>query len=216
MVRLLILLILLGSQVDAGAWPRKKREGFLSFSVTAYDPKPGGTSAGYASLYTEYGVRKDLTLGLDLGSSEFGDHKAIAFLVTPISKKGDTTKVSFELGIGITNGKFVIRPGLAFGKGFEFIGKNGWFSIETRSEILATNASSKLASDITLGLSASDSSKVILQLQSGGSLASPDFLRLAPSFVYEYLAGRHIELGATAGIKNADAFGLKLGIWRAF
>lgn len=229
---LLLLTLMLPDLAQAGPWLRTEGEKFLSFSLLFEDVDERGSANGYASLYGEYGATPNLTLGVDIGTNEDGDFNAFAFALLPISR--DRIKVAFEIGAGLvgragtlrsdlSGGSFsavtsalAVRPGLSIGTGFTAMGTDGWFAIDTRGEFMVEDGDAALASDITLGLKPRPRTKVILQLQQGGPMSDPDYMRFAPSVVWEVRPGRHLELGATAGLKNAEAYGFKLGFWRQF
>ena len=229
---LLLLALMLPDLAQAGPWLRAEGEKFLSFSLLLEDVDESGSANGYASLYGEYGATPNLTLGVDIGTNEDGVFNAFAFALLPISQ--DRIKIAFEIGAGLveragtlrsdlSNGSFgavtsalAVRPGLSIGTGFSAMGTEGWFAIDTRGEIMVEDGDAALASDITLGLKPRARTKVILQLQQGGPMSDPDYMRFAPSVVWEVGPGRHLELGATAGLKNAEAYGIKLGFWRRF
>lgn len=216
MLRLIFLLLLMAGPLQAGPWLREKGAGFLSFSTIQKKAERLTDPLAYMSLYAEYGLRESLTLGLDLGGDDLGKYKAILFALRPIRTLGDQTRLTAEFGLGVVNDNFVLRPGVALGRGFQTFGKPGWLSLEMRAEMTPELKSFELGTDLTLGLSPWERGKVIFQVQSGGTMADPDYLRVAPSFVYEIKPGRHLEIGATAGLKNTEKYGIKLGVWRSF
>lgn len=211
---LTLLALMLPCLAQAGPWLRGEGEGFLSYSLTLEEVDETAASDGYASVFAEYGVTPNLTLGIDLGTDENGFFTAFAFALLPLSR--DQIKVAFEMGAGVIDGDAALRPGLSLGTGFTAMGRPGWFTIDARGEIMADDGDATFSSDLTLGITPRPSTKLILQLQQGGPMSDPDYMRLAPSIVWETGPGRHLELGATAGLKNAEAYGIKLGFWRSF
>ncbi|QYX55872.1 hypothetical protein K1T73_12420 [Roseovarius sp. SCSIO 43702] len=216
MWRIFLLLIFLAGHAQAGAWLRPEGAGFLSFSTHLKKPETLTDPAMYSAIYAEYGAKPRLTLGIDAGYDDLGQYKAFAFLVRPIERRGDTWRLSYELGLGAINSDLALRPGLAIGRGFAIGETPGWVSVESRAEIVPGDGAVTLATDVTLGLSPWDRSKLILQLQAGGTLESPPWLRIAPSYVRRMKKGRHLEIGVTAGLSNAESFGVKFGVWREF
>ncbi len=91
---------------------------------------------------------------------------------------------------------------------------NGWWSVDTRARLTTDDIS--LAIDTTVGLKLPSETMLIGQLQHGGPIADPDFLRLSGSVVWPISAGRHIEVGLTTGLMSAEDFGVRLGMWRSF
>jgi hypothetical protein len=195
--------------VVAGAWLRAEAHGFLSWTVKVQD---GAAATTYSTIYGEYGINPDLTIGLDLGSDEGGDHKALAFVLMPLSREG--LHIAFELAAGTLERGAAIRPGVSVGRGLNWGGLSGWWNIDTRARITQDNTA--LAIDATLGINLWAETKLIGQIQEGGFLADPDFLRLAGSVVWQVAQGQHFEIGLTTALKDAEDFGLKLGMWRSF
>ncbi len=216
MLRALILLLLVPGQALAGPWLRDVGRGFLSYSVTLEDVEKSGETNSYGAVYAEYGVRRNLTLGLDLGAGEQGYSKAIAFAVLPLTPQTQDTRISAEFGLGTVQDNAIIRPGIAIGRSFEFLDRFGWMSIETRAEIGIQSGDVALSTDLTLGYNTGLRSKWMMQLQHGGTMADPDYMRLVPSVVIKTHPGRHLEFGVTAGVWNTTALGVKLGIWQEF
>ena len=213
---LLLVLVMLPGAVFAGPWLRDEGAGFLSFSSTIEEAKEPGAADTFTTLYGEYGLRPKLTLGVDMGVDELGFYKAIAFAVMPVTQLSSERKISLEFGVGTTDGAPVMRPGFAIGHGVSFNGMSGWMSFETRAEIQIWDADLAISTDVTFGLNATKQTKWIFQLQQGGAMSDPDYLRFAPSVVVQTGNGRHLELGMTAGVQNASAVGLKIGLWHEF
>jgi len=216
MLRTTIMMVLLAGQALAGPWPREKGRTFLAVAGFAEAPETGQSVTGYATVYAEYGLTDTVTVGLDLGSDEDATEKIIGFLRVPLIPADRSLKFALELGAGRLDGGGVVRPGMSLGHGLKMFGRNGWFAIDTRGEVFVDGGATNASGDVTLGLSATEKTKVILQLQGGTSAFDDTFLRLAPSMIREFAPGRHIEFGITAGLKDAADFGIKLGSWLEF
>ncbi|MEB8385917.1 hypothetical protein OO012_01640 [Rhodobacteraceae bacterium KMM 6894] len=197
----------------AGAWLRDEGAAFLSFSITLEEPQDWGAPDGYGAFYGEYGLTPDLTLGLDLGTDESGKSKAFAFAVLPFKRDG--MLINFEIGAGVDDGDPALRPGVSIGRPITLAGLGGWFNVDTRATITQGH-DPVFASDITLGLITSKRTKMFVQLQQGGPMSDPDWLRVASSVIWQMTPDRHLELGVTTGITGAESLGLKLGIWQEF
>lgn len=193
----------------AGPWLRAPGEGFLSWSVKILDD---ADAKGYSTFYAEYGANPDLTVGLDLGSDDGGEAKALAFVIMPLSR--GPLHMTFQLAAGMIDDGPAFRPGISVGRPLTLAGLGGWWSIDTHAAIL--EGSTELAIDATLGLKPWDGTMLIAQLQHGGALAQPDTIRLTGSVVWEVQPGHHIEVGLTSGLKNGEDFGVKIGTWRNF
>ncbi|MEI4260244.1 hypothetical protein [Roseovarius sp. D0-M9] len=206
---LLAALTLAPAPAAAGPWLRGAGEGFLSWTVKVQDDDD---AKWYGTLYTEYGINPDLTVGLDLGSDEDGGHKALAFVLMPVSREG--LHVAFELGAGTLDDGAALRPGLSVGRGLDWGQFGGWWALDTRLQI--TGGATDLAIDATLGVTLWEGTMVIGQLQEGGPLTDPDFLRGTASVVWQSAPGHHIEVGLSTALKDAEDFGLKIGMWHSF
>lgn len=206
---------LLAIPAGAGPWPRGKGETFLSFSGQAEEPDAAGRVKIVFSSYAEHGLTPRLTLGLDL----FGDgtrmSKAIAFLRRPLLQERQEWKLAGEVGLGQVDGLNVLRPGLSLGRGVRILGRHGWITLDTRAVLLMDHVRVWEA-DLTLGLSAMDRLKLIVQLQGGAPDAGRAHLRVAPSAVWRFGPGRHLELGVSTGLDGHTPDGLKLGMWLEF
>ncbi|MFD0858550.1 hypothetical protein [Roseovarius aquimarinus] len=193
----------------AGAWLRAEGTGFASWTVKVQDDE---SATAYSTLFAEYGLNPDLTVGLDLGSDEEGEHKALAFVRVPLSREG--LHVAFELGAGALDEGAALRPGISVGKGLDLAGLGGWWNLDTRAEL--TQGGTELAIDATLGVAPWEGTKLITQLQQGGPLADPDFIRLEGAAVWQVAPGRLLEVGLTTALKDSEDFGVKFGIWHEF
>lgn len=216
MLRALVLILLLPTPCLAGAWLREPGSTFLSYSVTLEDPGDSGRSVGFGGLYLEHGLHPTLTMGLDAGTDEFGHTKLIGFGVIPLSDPEAATRLTAEIGFGMLDERAVLRPGLSIGRGLTLAGRPGWISLDARVGLQLDAGNSTLSTDLTLGVEITARSRVIVQLQQGGPMDDPDFIRIVPSVVFERGPGHHLEIGATAGLKSAPDAGLKLAIWRTF
>lgn len=205
----LALICALPAPLCAGAWLRGVGDGFLSWGVKVQDHDDTKT---YSTVYAEYGINPDLTLGVDLGSDEAGGHKALAFVRMPLSR--ERLHVAFELGAGVLGERPAIRPGLSLGQGLTFGERNGWFNIDTRANVAGEHVS--VAIDTTIGLHVGADTMLIGQLQQGGPMGDPDFLRLTGSVVWRISPHRQLEVGMSRGLINAEDFGIELGLWREF
>ncbi len=213
MLRVIAMLVITAVQAHAGAWPREKGQAFLAYSVEVDTEFP---YRAYSAIYGEYGVTEKLTLGIDLGGDDTVSSKAFAFVRYPGKTTHGGFKTAWELGIGLAEGDFAFRPGIAYGRGIKWGQIDGWVGLETRSIIFSNFQSGTFEADATLGLSITKRSKFIFQIQSGVPPLESAYMRVAPSLVLEQRPGRHLEIGAAAGIMGTDEFKLKIGTWRQF
>lgn len=193
----------------SGAWLRGEGEGFASWSVKVQDDD---NAKGYSTLYLEYGMTRDLTAGLDIGSDDTGDYKALAFVLMPISRA--ELHVAFQLAAGTIDDDPAFRPGISVGRGLSIGGMDGWANLDLRAAV--TPGDTELCIDATLGLTLWEGTKTIWQVQHGGNLKDPDFLRAEAAVVWQVAPDTNLEVGVSTALIDAEDFGLKLGIWRSF
>jgi len=216
--RLLVILAILpwlATAVHAGAWMRAKGEGFLSLSGTVEEPDEFGLYRQSFGLYAEYGATDRLTLGVDLGGDMLRMSKALAFLRWPLRDPGRETKIALEIGAGQVERENALRPALSVGRGFALGTRHGWLNVDTRAIVFESGAIA-WETELTAGLSVSERIKVIAQVQAGIPVRGRDYLRLAPSAVYEMRPGTHLEFGVTEPLSGGGKRGVKLGLWRTF
>lgn len=211
----LMILPWLAAMATAGAWPRDKGQVFAVLSGQIEGPDEFGFYRQSGTLYAEYGVTGQLTLGVDLGGDALRMNKAIAFLRWPLGRVDRPLKLAVELGAGQVEEKNALRPGLSLGRGFTLGGRQGWLALDSRA-VLFGGRDVALESDITFGLSIRRRTKVILQFQTGRPDAGDPYARFAPSLVYETEPGQQIELGVITPITGGGDNGIRLGLWRRF
>jgi hypothetical protein len=209
----LIALPWLAVTAQAGAWPREKDEGFLSFSSQFAERDETGINRQSFAAYAEYGATARLTLGLDISGDALRMSKAIAFARWPLGRADRPLKIGLEIGAGQIEEQTALRPGLSLGRGFALGNRSGWLNADLRA-ILGGGAA--FETDLTAGLALGPRLLGIVQLQAGAPESGRDYLRLAPSIVYEMRPGAQIELGLLAPLSGGGERELKLGLWRRF
>lgn len=219
MVRVLVVLwCLISGQALAGAWPREAGTGFVSSALSLSWPQEIATwdnltpTGDYASLYLEYGLTEQLTLGLDLGHTSQGAGKTVVFVQHPLNTTNASTKIALQLGLGQISGALSVRPGVLVGRGLP----NGWFALESFAEIQISERRMDYKIDVTRGWTLPKSRKFILQLQSGVPARQDSYSKLAPSLVVPIKPRTHLELGMSWGLVGDRSMGLKLGMWHEF
>jgi|AntRauTorckE5430_2_1112549.scaffolds.fasta_scaffold04045_2 hypothetical protein len=219
MVRCLTLavVLLLGIATDAvaGAWLRETGTGFLSLAGEVTEPDAFGIYRQDYSLYAEYGLAERLTLGVDAGHDMLRMSKAVVFARLPLGRADRTVKLAVELGAGQVGDDTALRPGLSIGRGIKLWDRDGWLNADGRA-VLAGGGAMTLESDLTFGLSVTEHSRVILQLQAGQPDIGDGYATFAPSLVYETKPGAHLEIGLTQPLTGSDLRSLSLGLWRTF
>ncbi len=216
MMRILIILLLMATQTQAGPWPREKGKVFLSYGGQFDVDTKTGLTSNTSTLYAEYGLTQKLTIGVDLGGDETRANKAIAFARLPILNDDRATKIAVEIGIGQVSNSPALRPGVSVGRGLTLGEHNGWITADTRFVLMDGDNDFLFESDFTFGMGISKRSKLIAQLQLGAPADASAYTKFAPSAVFERKPGRHIELGGMIGVHNVSAYGFKVNFWRSF
>ncbi|MFB9149207.1 hypothetical protein [Roseovarius ramblicola] len=215
LILVLALLPWLATAVQGGAWPRARGEGFLSTSATVEGPDEFGLYRQNFSLYAEYGATARLTFGVDLGGDIQRMTKAIGLLRWPLGRPSRPLKLALEIGAGQVEGENALRPAVSVGREFSLGTHHGWLNADTRA-ILFTGGGTAYETDLTAGLSLGARIKAMVQFQAGVPAQGRDYLRLAPSLVYEARPGTHIEFGVSEPLSGGGERGIKLGLWRKF
>ncbi len=208
-----VLLPWCAAMVEAGAWPREKGQVFLSISSQIDARDENGINRQSFGGYAEYGATGRLTLGLDVNGDAVRRSKTIAFIRVPAGRTDRPLKLALELGAGQVENRAALRPALSIGRGFALGRRHGWLNADLRAIL---SGGTGLETDLTAGLAAASRSLAMIQLQAGVPDEGRDYLRLAPSVVYEIRPGTQIELGLIEPLSGGGERGVKLGLWRKF
>ena len=152
-----LLAFLIAGSADAGAWPRAEGSVFLSVgrtsSVVATPVGGLGLQSQDLSLFFEYGLTDDLTVGLDLSSGNGGDMTTgFVFARPPILQDFTKAPLAATVALGVEDrddGVTVplLRAGLSWGRGLE----NGWLAFDTFYTTTPTGEGKGWKSDVTIG-----------------------------------------------------------------
>jgi len=214
------LIAVLGSSVQAGAWARGEGKSFAS--VTAFATWPAGRAPEmpdvYVSTYAEYGLSPRLTFGLDLGSADYANpdrHKALAFVRYTLTEASSANQAAIDFGAGRDEAQPVVRLGLAYGRGMQMNGHNGWFSAEATGHYAPQSNQHALSGNITVGISAGRM-KYLAQVSGSQAYSGLQTATFTPSVVRQLNDRMHLQLGAAIGLKNKPDPALKVGVWIEF
>jgi hypothetical protein len=224
-----LMLAVCAAEAEAGAWPREEGTAFVSLSniVTTGSGLrlfPTDDLHYYGSLYAEYGLRPELTVGLDAAFGLGDGERLAAGLLTlrrPFWRNETGQIAAAEIGLGFRDHSIDgiearIRPGLSWGKGFESRWGGGWAGIETSLEWRVPSNDFVAKADVTLGIRPSERAMLILQIQSGHYGEDGALVTLAPSAVWRIGETSHVQLGVNATLLGEDAVGVKLANWFSF
>ncbi len=217
MLRLLLLTVLIcmsaGTGARAGPWPQPEGKLHLFFSI---EGGITGSSDLYGSLYAEYGIGQDRTLGLDLGSDDSEPDKAVLFLRWPLPAAGDGTLYAYEMGVGMVDGQAALRPAVSIGRGISIADNPGWITLDARAALFENGRDGLLQTDLTLGATMPEGDKWLVQLQISAPSDRRPQVRIAPSYAFRQSEGRHLLVGATAGLVGTDTVKVTFGLWQSF
>lgn len=226
---LFVLTMIRVPEAAAGAWPREEGQVFIAFSQTLSTGARTVLEAvqdvdSYSSLYAEYGLTPELTFGLDAGLARGDQDEASAwnlFLRRPVWASDGGQRFAAELGVGqLTEPDYGrqwrIKPGLAWGWGFESPWGNGWAGIESSAAYRFVSRDFEFKTDLTVGLKPTDRWMFIFQVQSGRYGDDDPIVRLAPSAVRRFGEKVHLQLGFIQSVAGDDALGIKFGTWVTF
>lgn len=224
-----LLLVIAGSQAVAGAWPRGKGNTFLSVSHamstgTQTILTPLLDLRSYTSLFAEYGLTDKFTVGLDAGRGGNNGtyaNSAIVFGRYPVWASDSGHRLAVDFGIGsisdpVDGSQTRLRPGIAWGYGFDTRWGGGWLGIESSLEYRKPSGDTAFKGDITAGYKPTDNWMLILQVQTGHYPGSEPLVRIAPSVVRRLSEKFHLQFGGFAGVQGDDSIGGKAAIWASF
>lgn len=215
----LFLVLMNASMAQAGAWLRKQGDGFAATSVTTNEDSELSTS-----IYLEYGLNENATLGLDvdygvdLTNTQQGS--GILFLRFPLGPTDQTHKWAAHVGIGARYMAGYYGPatelGLSWGRGIKWGERYGWVNIDSSYNIPQSPFDNRVKIDGTIGLGISERSKVMVQ-SFNTTEDGRTFSKVAPSYLFTPASGQttfqfSVEIPIAGGGSNA----LKIGIWREF
>lgn len=208
----LIGAIAFAAQANAGAWPRDEGKSFLSLSLESH------AEDDYLSLFYEYGLTPNLTLGLDAGHDpEAGTSSAIVFLRYPVFS-GGANAFAVELGLGETvqSGQTVatIRPGVYWGRGIEIAGLIGWTGVEM-TYAQGSNGEALGKIQATIGASLGNNRLAIMDLQYENPSIGESFVAIAPSYVFEVAQNTRLQVGLRHKVDTGTT-AAKIGLWVDF
>ncbi len=202
----------------AGAWQREPGSGFVSLTQRLSWPQDTTTwqsydpTARYTSLYLEYGITSNLSIGLDFGLSVSGADKNVAFLQFPIRQTDKGPRLAAQVGFGRIAEEKVLRPGVSIGWGR----RHGWLAADAIAEVPFSGGPSDIKIDITWGRNLPKDRQIIVQLHTGNPAEDPPFVRIEPSLVRPLFGPLRVETGFNAGLLSDQSMGLKLGVFANF
>lgn len=200
-----------------GAWLREKGSGMLSFSYESSQDTVWGGSWGYTSIYSEYGLRPRLTLGIDAGKGDVADDwKALVFLRTGRELERLPGRIAMEFGVGGTGApgglsEPMLRSGLSWGHGLATRFGNAWVNVDAAAEQKVLSRTTDYKLDLTLGLTPRPRTQIVVEFRAQDTAEADPSLRLVPSLARRLGQRTWLRLGGSVGLHNDDTTGLILG-----
>ncbi|XDA98674.1 hypothetical protein AB1M95_01855 [Sulfitobacter sp. LCG007] len=219
---ILVLAMSLASAAPAlcGAWMREEGTGFFSSSI-----EHDGNDQGNNTTFLEFGLRPDLTMGVDISIELFPEATSTSyagfFLRRPLGNADGTNRWAWRLGAGAAWHRSLTQPyleaGLHWGRGIEAFGQYGWAAVDSTVKFETVSGDQILKLDGTLGLGITERYKGMLQLFLDYDL---DRLttKVAPSLLWEPegFGDFTFQFGAVIDTDDQSQPTLKIGIWREF
>jgi len=212
----LIALVLAAPGAEANAWLREHRGGFLS-TGGAMRWTGSGAVAMESTIYAEYGLRPELTLGLDLSLKDDGTGAAAIFARVAAFDQGNVT-AAFDAGLGARQDPGgpvpFVSGGLSVGTDWRTARGPGW-AVARVSARYSPEEPARFKLDATIGQTVRPRMKLLFGVelaQSGGRSAA-----VVPGIAYALRDGRSIYAGLEARrAPGITSYGLRAGLWHQF
>ena len=201
----------------AGAWPREQGTAFVALSETI-TINSVGISRSFLSLYAEYGLSPQLTLGFDgFRGGQEESSETFLFLSFPLFTANKKNRFAFTAGLGqhanLTGTPApALRVGLNWGRN---IGSN-WLALNNFVTFRKTTDDPLLKLDATWGYHYSNNIDLMLNLRAETYDGATGKFELAPGLTWKTGAGSRIELGLSIGASEHREYGVKFGTVRNF
>lgn len=225
---LLLTMLLAAGPAVGGAWPRSEGAGFLSLKYTGrWDREAIAlldfTREDTLQVYGEFGVAPRLTFG--------GEYTRSGPEIAPVTEIRGFARYTFlqrgrhvmsaELGAGRRSNEFeyevrFVRPGLAWGRGFESRFGDGWMELDAQAEVYDNGDDAAMKLDATLGLNVTERLAVVLQGRAGDYPNLDPYVRLAPSAVVRLTRRLRVQAELEAGVYNDTGVSAALALWLDF
>lgn len=214
----ILFLLLMASPAWPGAWLRDKGTVFVAASLTAFKEQDDGYDYK-TSLYAEWGLRENITLGLDVEEHRDLYGHATVFARLPVADFKSAGRFAAEIAIGAHHRQMRVwalyKATLSYGKGFQTEWGNGWVAVDAALEYRTHEALYRKL-DITAGLSSARLMNPLLQIETAYRTGQPLHWRIRPSVM---IRAKDSPTTWILGFERNDArenTGIKLAIWNTF
>ncbi|MBO9445509.1 hypothetical protein [Ruegeria sp. R14_0] len=217
-VSCILIWIFAASPAWSGAWLRDKGSAFVSAAATAFEDQDHGYDYK-ASLYAEYGLRENLTLGLDIEQNRDIYGHALIFARLPVADFDNAGRFAAEFAVGAHHQQIrawaVYKATLSYGKGFQTGWASGWVAIDAALEYRTHDALYRKL-DLTAGLSSARLINPLLQIETAYRSDRPLHWRVRPSIM---IRAKDSSRTWVLGLERNDArknTGIRLALWNTF
>lgn len=218
MIRLVLISLLslvLCSPGWAGAWLRNTGSGFTAASVTAF-PEDDGVYKYKAAIYSEWGAKPNLTLGLDAEEHQDLYGHALIFARIPVADFGSAGHMAAEFGVGAHHRQYgawaMYKTILSYGKGINTGLGAGWIALDAALEYRTHEALIRKL-DVTAGLSSGRRLDPLLQIETSYTPGRPWYWSARPSLIYRPKTGKTSWIVGAERNSARDHTGFKIALW---
>ena len=220
----LALCLLAATGANAGAWPREEGTIFLAVGSNVALTEAAQRPVHYdPTLYLEYGLTGNLTIGLDGYLSDAGQAGS-GFVFAryplrfgPVGDPDGPSRLAASLGLGATiMPDDEVEPSLRLGLSYGYGLSTGWLSVDADvvQSLGSDRRQSKLA--VTWGHELTEDWTAILEAQIGTGLTGDFYAKITPSVAWEYSDRLTIRMGATRALTGDRGMGLMVQTWWTF
>ncbi len=217
LVLVIPLLFMVCTPAWSGAWLREKGSSFTALSVTAF--KEEDVYKYKTSLYTEWGLRPKLTIGLDAEEHQDLYGHALVFARVPVADMGSAGRLAAEFGVGAHHRQYsswaMYKATLSYGKSIQTGLGGGWINVDAALENRTHEAVIRKL-DFTAGLSSGRRFDPLLQIETSYVSDRPWYWRVRPSLMYRPKTGRLTWILGAERNSADDNIGIKFGLWRSY
>ncbi|MEV8466044.1 hypothetical protein AB0T83_04500 [Fluviibacterium sp. DFM31] len=154
----------------------------------------------------------------------------VAFLRYALSPLDATHRFAAQLGVGqrryATLGRYlgqietrteaILRPAIAYGRGFSFGEYSGWLAVDASVEFREQSSGTAQKLDATVGVKGAGKLTYMLQLQGGDFPQAEPYLKVLPAVVVDLPAGLALETALIWGVRGDDSAGVRMALWWSF
>lgn len=212
-----VMLLALAQQGAAGPWPRGEGDGFFAASVTARPPEAAADRE--LSLYAEYGLTPQLTIGADLHGQGSGTGHLLLFARLPLPETSGLHSAIQASAGGYRAGGHAGTMGrltLTAGRGFTLSGIPGWWTLDAAAEWRRGLPGPVWKLDGTVGLNTQGRLKPLLQSEYSKLSGQRPVWSLLPGLRIQAGPGWYLVANAELRSAQTRTVGIRLGLWQDF